>query len=84
MQTADVTTARGFILQATYRVTGPEHRRVPVVQLYGRYCNANKFAGEIDLLEALDLQRIGILMHSIYRGDALPFDRCPEIIRGRL
>jgi dienelactone hydrolase len=25
-----------------------------VCQLYGRYCNANKFAGEIDLLEALD------------------------------
>lgn len=25
-----------------------------VVNLYGRYCNANKFAGEIDLLEALD------------------------------
>lgn len=25
-----------------------------VVQLYGRYCNANKFAGEIDLLEAFD------------------------------
>lgn len=25
-----------------------------VVQLYGRYCCANKFAGEIDLLEALD------------------------------
>ncbi|HEY7120528.1 MAG TPA: prolyl oligopeptidase family serine peptidase [Tepidisphaeraceae bacterium] len=24
------------------------------VNLYGRYCNANKFAGEIDLLEALD------------------------------
>jgi dienelactone hydrolase len=25
-----------------------------VVNLYGRYCNANKFAGEIDLLEALE------------------------------
>lgn len=25
-----------------------------VLHLYGRYCNANKFAGEIDLLEALD------------------------------
>src|SRR5262249_38277613 len=24
-----------------------------VLHLYGRYCNANKFAGEIDLLEAL-------------------------------
>jgi dienelactone hydrolase len=29
-----------------------------VVNLYGRYCNANKFAGEIDLLEALaDVKR---------------------------
>jgi len=29
-----------------------------VLHLYGRYCNANKFAGEIDLLEALeDVQR---------------------------
>jgi len=25
-----------------------------VVNLYGRYCNANKFAGEIDCLEAID------------------------------
>ncbi len=25
-----------------------------VLHLYGRYCNANKFAGEIDLLEALE------------------------------
>ncbi len=25
-----------------------------VLHLYGRYCNANKFAGEIDFLEALD------------------------------
>src|SRR3954468_5840210 len=25
-----------------------------VLHLYGRYCNANKFAGEIDLFEALD------------------------------
>ena len=25
-----------------------------VIHLYGRYCNANKMAGEIDLLEALD------------------------------
>ncbi len=28
--------------------------RAIVLHLYGRYCNANKFAGEIDLLEALD------------------------------
>src|SRR5687768_17910198 len=25
-----------------------------VLHLYGRYCNANKFAGEVDLFEALD------------------------------
>src|SRR5262249_29168855 len=28
-----------------------------VLHLYGRYCNANKFAGEIDLLEALERVR---------------------------
>jgi len=38
-----VTTARGFILQATYRVTGPEHRRVPVVHLYGRLEDGSTF-----------------------------------------
>jgi dienelactone hydrolase len=26
-----------------------------VVHLYGRYCNANKFAGEVDLFETLDM-----------------------------
>ena len=43
MQTAKVTTARGFILQATYRVTGPDHRRVPVVYLYGRLEDGSTF-----------------------------------------
>src|SRR6266581_8148204 len=28
-----------------------------VVNLYGRYCNANKFAGEIDLLEVLEAMK---------------------------
>jgi len=28
-----------------------------VVHLYGRYCNASKFAGEVDLFEALDAVR---------------------------
>ncbi len=28
-----------------------------VLHLYGRYCNANKFAGEVDLFEALDSVR---------------------------
>jgi DNA polymerase II len=37
VQTASVaTTTRGFILQATYRVTGSDEARVPVVYLYGR------------------------------------------------
>ena len=38
-----MTTARGFILQATYRVTGPEDRRVPVVYLYGRLEDGSTF-----------------------------------------
>ena len=28
-----------------------------VLHLYGRYCNANKLAGEVDLFEALDAVR---------------------------
>jgi DNA polymerase-2 len=36
-------TARGFILQATYRVTGPDNRRVPVVHLYGRLEDGSTF-----------------------------------------
>ena len=39
----DGTTARGFILQATYRVTGPEDARVPVVYLYGRLEDGSTF-----------------------------------------
>ena len=37
-----------------------------VLHLYGRYCNANKFAGEIDLFEALD---------SVKRAYAIDDDR---------
>ncbi len=36
-------TARGFILQATYRVTGPDDRRVPVVYLHGRLQDGSTF-----------------------------------------
>ncbi|HEY3517047.1 MAG TPA: DNA polymerase II [Gammaproteobacteria bacterium] len=45
MQTTSVatTTTRGFILQATYRVTGPDERRVPVVYLYGRLEDGSTF-----------------------------------------
>jgi DNA polymerase-2 len=43
VQTTSVTTARGFILQATYRVMGPDDRRVPVVYLYGRLEDGSTF-----------------------------------------
>ncbi|HVJ30646.1 MAG TPA: 3'-5' exonuclease, partial [Gammaproteobacteria bacterium] len=43
MQTTSVATTRGFILQATYRVTGPDERRVPVVYLYGRLEDGSTF-----------------------------------------
>ncbi len=42
-----------------------------VLHLYGRYCNANKFAGEIDCLEALDHA------HRHY-----PIDRNKVVMRG--
>ncbi len=38
-----MTTARGFILQATYRMTGAEPARVPVVYLYGRLEDGSTF-----------------------------------------
>ena len=38
-----MTTARGFILQATYRITGPADARVPVVYLYGRLEDGSTF-----------------------------------------
>src|SRR5688572_10598576 len=44
VQTTSVaTTTRGFILQATYRVTGPDERRAPVVYLYGRLEDGSTF-----------------------------------------
>jgi DNA polymerase-2 len=44
VQTTTVaTTTRGFILQATYRVTGPDEMRVPVVYLYGRLEDGSTF-----------------------------------------
>jgi DNA polymerase-2 len=42
VQTTSVATA-GFILQATYRVTGPDDARVPVVYLYGRLQDGTTF-----------------------------------------
>jgi DNA polymerase-2 len=41
--TSVATTTRGFILQATYRVTGPDEARVPVVYLYGRLEDGGTF-----------------------------------------
>src|SRR5262245_43109736 len=44
VQTTSVaTTTRGFILQATYRVTGPDEARVPVVYLHGRLEDGSTF-----------------------------------------
>ena len=44
VQTTNVaTTTRGFILQATYRVTGLDEQRVPVVYLYGRLEDGSTF-----------------------------------------
>lgn len=44
MHTSPVSTARGFILQASYRVvTGAAGERVPVVHLYGRLENGATF-----------------------------------------
>src|SRR5690348_15799947 len=42
-----------------------------VLHLYGRYCNANRFAGEVDLFDALDL----VLRHS-------PIDENRLVVRG--
>ena len=43
VQTTRVATARGFILQATYRITGPDDTRVPVIVLYGRLEDGSTF-----------------------------------------
>ena len=41
--TSVASTTRGFILQATYRVTGPDEARAPVVYLYGRLEDGSTF-----------------------------------------
>jgi hypothetical protein len=46
-------------------------RNAFVLHLYGRYCNANKFAGEIDALEAMEHVR-----------DQYPIDENRVVIRG--
>ena len=52
---------RGETLNEIAFITGRESdpgqfmpRDTIVIHLYGRYCNANKFAGEVDLFEAMD------------------------------
>jgi dienelactone hydrolase len=52
---------RGETLNEIAFITGRENdpgqftpRDTIVIHLYGRYCNANKFAGEVDLFEAMD------------------------------
>lgn len=46
-----------FINQRLTNVGEFNPARAFTLHLYGRYCNANKFAGEIDLFEALDHAR---------------------------
>lgn len=43
-----------FLSERESRVGDFAPRDTIVLHLYGRYCNANKFAGEIDLFEALE------------------------------
>lgn len=52
---------RGETLNEISFITGRQNdpgqftpRDTIVIHLYGRYCNANKFAGEVDLFEAMD------------------------------
>jgi DNA polymerase-2 len=76
--------ARGFIFQATYRVTSDGlGRRVPVVQLYGRLENGESFLVRDDrqrphfYLRAADADRAGLLRaavpssHRTFEGGAV-------------
>jgi predicted esterase len=46
-----------FLTERETRMGEFTPRDTIVVHLYGRYCNANKFAGEVDLFETLDKVR---------------------------
>lgn len=46
-----------FLLQRMHQAGQFVPQNALVMHLYGRYCNANKFAGEVDLFEALDHAR---------------------------
>jgi DNA polymerase-2 len=62
-----VSTVRGFILQATYRVSAPEQGRVPVVHLYGRLEDGSTFRVRDDrrrphfYIRAVDAERARVL-----------------------
>jgi DNA polymerase-2 len=72
-----MTAARGFILQASYRVvSGPQRQRVPVVHLYGRLEDGATFLVRDDrhrphfYIRALDAERARVL-----GAEAVPTDK---------
>jgi DNA polymerase-2 len=77
-------TARGFILQATYRVTGPDDARVPVVHLYGRLEDGSTFHVRDDrrrpcfYVRAADIERAaGLGARASEPTDRKTFDGAP-------
>ena len=83
MHTRVVKTVRGFILQATYRVSAPEQGRVPVVHLYGRLEDGSTFRVRDDrqrphfYVRAADAERARALGIDIGRADKRTFDSAP-------
>ncbi len=82
---AGVTTVRGFILQASYRVVpSPGGRRVPVVHLYGRLEHGGAFLVRDDrqrphfYIRAADIERAQLLPALEHRRvDRRTFDDAP-------
>ena len=76
-------TVRGFILQATYRVSAPEQGRVPVVHLYGRLEDGSTFRVRDDrqrphfYVRAADAERASALGIDIGPADRRTFDSAP-------
>ena len=83
MHTRLVKTVRGFILQATYRVSAPEQGRAPVVHLYGRLEGGGTFRVRDDrqkphfYIRAADAERARALGIEIGRVDRRTFDNEP-------
>ena len=83
MHTRVVKTVRGFILQATYRVSAPEQGRVPVVHLYGRLEDGRTFRVRDDrqrphfYVRAADAERVSALGIDIGPADKRTFDSAP-------